>query len=107
MKLLRSSKQVIGKDKNSENVPKLESVEVVLMYYNVVKSDYQQAWKVIFTFVPNKQFGHLISIALHSFITLNTINTEFLFIDVCFTDQNSKFLKIKDSVNMIFAKGSI
>ena len=43
MKLLRSSKQVIGKDKNSENVPKFESVEVVLMYYNVVKSDYQQA----------------------------------------------------------------
>ena len=43
MILLRSSKQVIGKDKNSENLPKLESVELVLMYYNVVKSDYQQA----------------------------------------------------------------
>ena len=49
--------------KNSENVPKLESTEVVLVYCNLVKSDYQHSSKVLFSFVPNKQFGQLINIS--------------------------------------------
>ena len=100
MKVLGSPKQVIYKYKNSENVPKLESVEVVLMHCNVVNNDYQQASKVIFTFVPNKQFVQLISFAPHSLIMSNTVNTEFSFIDVWFTDQNSRPLEIEDNVNM-------
>ena len=40
MKLLGSTKNVVDKDKNSENVPKLESVEVVLAHCNLVKNDY-------------------------------------------------------------------
>ena len=40
MKLLGSSKKVIDKDKNSENVPKLEFVDVVLVHCNLVKNDY-------------------------------------------------------------------
>ena len=43
MKLLGSTKNVVDKDKNSENVPKLESVEVVLVHCNLVKNDYQHA----------------------------------------------------------------
>ena len=43
-------------------VPKLEYVEVVLVHCNLVNNSYQQASKVLFTFVPNKQFGHLITI---------------------------------------------
>ena len=39
MKLLGSKKQVIDRNKNSEDVPVLESVEVVLMYCNAVKND--------------------------------------------------------------------
>ena len=54
MKLLGSTKNVVDKDKNSENVPKLESVEVVLVHCNLVKNDYQYASKVLFSFVPNK-----------------------------------------------------
>ena len=41
MKLLGSTKKVVDKDKNGENVPKLESVEVVLVHCNLVKNDYQ------------------------------------------------------------------
>ena len=37
MKLLGSAKKVVDKDKNGENVPKLESIEVVLVYCNLVK----------------------------------------------------------------------
>ena len=37
MKLLGSTKNVVDKDKNIENVPKLESVEVVLVHCYLVK----------------------------------------------------------------------
>ena len=61
MKLLGSTKKDVDSDKNSENVPKLESVEVVLVHCNLVKNDYQHSSKVLFSFVPNKQFGQLIN----------------------------------------------
>ena len=55
--MLGSTKKDVNSDKNSENVPKLESVEVVLVQCNLVKNDYQHASKVLFSFVLNKQFG--------------------------------------------------
>ena len=57
MKLLGSTRRDVDKDKDGENVPKLESVEVVLVRCKLVKNDYQHTSKVLFTFVPNKQFG--------------------------------------------------
>ena len=57
MKFLGSTNKVVAKDKNSENVTKLEIVEVVLVHCNLVKNDYQHASKVLFTFVPYKKFG--------------------------------------------------
>ena len=57
MKLLGSSKKDVDKDKDGEIVQKLESVEVVLVYCYLVKYDYQNTSKVLFSFVPNKQFG--------------------------------------------------
>ena len=56
MRLLGSTKQDVDQDKNGENVPKLESVEVFLMHCNLVKNDYQHTSKVLLTFVSNKQF---------------------------------------------------
>ena len=41
----------VDSDKNSENVPKLESVEIVLVHSNIVRNDYQHTWKVLFSFV--------------------------------------------------------
>ena len=40
MKLLGSTKKDVDKDKDGENVPKLVSVEVVLLHCNLVKNDY-------------------------------------------------------------------
>ena len=54
MKLLGSTKDIIDSDKSSENVPRLENVEVVLVHSNLVNNAYQQASKVLFTFVPSK-----------------------------------------------------
>ena len=105
MRLLGSTKKDVDANKNSENVPKLESVEVVLVHCNLVNNNYQQASKVLFTFVPNKQFGQLINIAPHSLTMLSTTNTEFSFIEVWFTDQNSEPLEIEDNVNLTLIIG--
>ena len=77
MKLLGSTKNIIDSDKNSENVPKLENVEVVLVHCNLVNKSYQQASRVLFTFVQTKQNGQLISTSAHSLVFLKTMNTEF------------------------------
>ena len=63
MKLLGSTKKDVDKDKNGEDVPKLESVEVVLVHCNLVNSSYQHASEVLFILVLNKQFGKLITIS--------------------------------------------
>ena len=100
MKLLGSTKDIIDSDKNSENVPRLENVEVVLVHCNLVNNSYQQASRVLFTFMPNKQYGQLISILPHSLVFLKTINTEFSELEVWFTDQNNNDLEIEDNVNI-------
>ena len=53
MKLLGSRNKDVEKNKDGENAPKLESAEVVLVHRKLVKNDYQQTSKVLFTFVPN------------------------------------------------------
>ena len=105
MKLLGSTKKDVDQDKDGEDVPKLKSVEVVLLHCNLVNNNYQQTSKGLFTFVPNKQFGQLINIAPHSLIMLNTTNTEFSFIEVWFTDQNSESLEIEDKVSLTLIVG--
>ena len=100
MKLLGSTKDTIDADKNSENVSRLENVEVVLAHSNLVNNSYQQASRVLFTFVPSKQYGQLISISPHALVFLKTMNTEFSEIDIWFTDQNNNALEIEDNVNI-------
>ena len=98
--MLGSTKKVVDKDKNGENVSKLESVEVALVHCNLVKNDYQHASKVLFSFVPNKQFGQLLNISPHVSTMMNTIKTDFFSVEVWFTDQSSNALGIEDNVNL-------
>ena len=105
MKLLVSTKKVADKDKDGENVPKVESVKVVLVNFNLVKNDQQHTSKVLFTFVPNKEFGQFINISPHSLTMMNTVNTEFSSVEVWFTDQVSKALEIEDNVNLTLIIG--
>ena len=65
MRLLGSTKKDVDKDKDAEDAWKLESAEVFLVHCNLVSSSYQEASKVSFAFIPNKQFGQLITIAAH------------------------------------------
>ena len=96
--------KVVDQDKE-EDVPKLVSVKVVLVHFNLVNNNHQQASKALFTFVPSKQFEKLITIAPHSLAMLNTASTEFSSIEAWFTDQNCKPFEIEDNADMALIIG--
>ena len=75
------------------------------MHCNLVKNDYQDTWNVLFTFVPNKQFGQSINVSPRSLTMMNTVNTEFFSVKVGFTDQASEALEIEDNVNLTLIIG--
>ena len=100
VKLLGSTKSKITKNENGENVPYLEITEVVLIHCNVVNNSYQQNSRVLYTFAPNKLFGQLLDISSENFIFLKTFDSEFSYIEVWFTDQNSNPLEAEDKINI-------
>ena len=100
MKLLGSAKSKITKDKNAENVPRLEFVELVLVHCNLVNNDYQQYSRILYAFVPNKTFGSLLEISPINHVILKTYNSEFQEIKISFTDQTSKPLELEDKINV-------
>ena len=100
MKLLGSTENKITKDKNGENVPHLEIIEVILVHCDIVNNDYQQDSRVLYTFVPNKPFSSLSEISPTNHIFLKTFNSEYDEIQVWFTDQNSLPLEIEDRTNL-------
>ena len=88
-------KAKITKDKNGENVPHLEIVELVLVHCNLVNNDYQQDSRILYTFVPNKTFGSLLEISPTNQDFLKTFDSEFQEDKIWFTDQTSKPLEQK------------
>ena len=100
MKSLKSTKRKITKDENGGNVPHLEITEVILVHCNIVNNDYEQDSKVLYTFISNKSFRQLLDISPKIFVSLKTFNSEFSYIEVWFTDQNSKPLEIEDEINI-------
>ena len=100
MKLLGSTKSNTTKNVNGENMLNLEIAEVVLVNRNIVNNNYQQNSRVLYTFIPNKSFGQLLDISPNNFIFLKTFNSEFPYIEVWLTDQNSKPLEIEDKINI-------
>ena len=80
-------------------------LSLVLTYCNLVNNSYQQASKVLFTFVSNKQFGQLITISPYLLTMLKTANAEFQSIELLFTDQNNRPHEIEDSINIALIIG--
>ena len=60
---------------------------------------------MLFTFVPNKPFGQLITISANSLTMLITTNAEFRSIQLWFIGHNNRPLKIGDSVNITLIIG--
>ena len=100
MKRVATIKNTVTNDENGENVPHLEITEVVLIHCNIVNNDYQQDSRALYTFVPNKTFGQLLDISPKNYVFLKTFDSEFSYIQVWFTDQNSVPLEIEDKILM-------
>ena len=54
----------------------------------------------MYAFVSDKSFGQILDISSENFILLKTFDSEFLFIEIWFTDQNSNLLEIEDKTNV-------
>ena len=100
MKLLGSTESKITKDKNGENVPHLEVVELVLVHCSLVNNDYQQDCRILYTFVPSKTFASLLEISPINQGFLKTFNSEFQEVKIWFTDQTSKPLELENKINI-------
>ena len=100
MKLLGSTESKIAKEKNGENLPHSEVVELVLVHCNLVNNDYQQDSRILYTFVPNETFGNLLEISPTNQGFFKTFNSEFQKVKVWFTDQTSKPLELEDKINI-------
>ena len=103
MKILGSTKSTITKNENRENVSHLEITEVMWAHCNIANSYYHQNSRVLFTFVLKTSFGQLLDISPKNFIFLKTFNLEFSYIEVWFTDQNSKSPEIEDKKKRHFS----
>ena len=57
MKLPRSTKSKINKDKNDENMAHVKITEVELVHCNILNNDYQQDSRVLYTIVSNKSIN--------------------------------------------------
>ena len=100
MKLLGSTVSKINKDKNGENVPHLEVVELVLVHCNMANNDYQQDSRILYTFVPNKTFASFLETSPPNHVFLKTLHSEFQEIKIWFTDQKSMPLEREDKINI-------
>ena len=74
MKLLGSTESKITQNKNGENVPHLEIVELVSIHCNIVNNTYQQNSRILYTFVSNKPFCNLLEILPPKYIFSKTFN---------------------------------
>ena len=95
MKIFGSTKKIINKTKNGENVPSLEVVEVVLVQRNLVdnKSD------ISYTFTPNKSYAYLLNVEPSNLVFPKTYNAEFNETILTFMDPHGRLLEIEDKVN--------
>ena len=87
MKLFSSTKKLIDKSKNGENVPSLEVVEIVLLQCNLVYNQYLQKSDILYTFTSNKSYAYLLNVGPSNLVFLKTYNTEIGEIIITFTDK--------------------
>ena len=93
MKFFGSSKILIHKIKNSENLPSLDVVEVA-------GNQYQQKTEILYLFMPSTFYACLLNLESSNLEILKTYNTEFNETIITFKDKNGRSLEIEDKVNL-------
>ena len=78
----------------------LEIAEVVLVHWSSVYNGYQHDSRVLYSFIRNKLIGQLLDISPKVFIFLRKFDSEFSYIEVWFTNKNSRLLEIEDKTSI-------
>ena len=73
---------------------------VILIYFNVANNNYQKNSRALHIFVPNKLLGKILDISTKNFIVLKIFDSEFSYIGMWFTDQNSNPLETEDKLSI-------
>ena len=81
MKILEALKKKT-EGENGENEPHLEITAGAFVHCNIVKNDYQQDSRFLYTFVLNRFFDQLLNISPKDIIFLKTFNSEFSYIEL-------------------------
>ena len=97
MKLFGSTKKLIDKTKDRENVPSLEVVEVVLVHCNLADNQSE----VLYTFTLNKSYAYLLNVESSNVVFLKTYDIECDEPIIKFADQNCTPLEIEDVIASI------
>ena len=84
-------------------MPHLEITMFVLINCNILNNDYQQDSRVLYSFFPNKALGQLLDNSPKNVIFLKTFDSKFSYLQVWSTNQNSKPLKIRNTINITLA----
>ena len=100
MKLPRSTENKITEDKDGKKVPQLGITEAISVHCNIVNNDSPEDWKLLYLFVPNEFFDNLLEISPANIILLKAFSSDFLYIEVWFTDKNNQPLEIEDRINL-------
>ena len=99
VKLYYKSKQKAKKGKDKKrNI--FDSVNALFKWNISSESKKGEEHPACVSKVPNKSFGQLLDISPKSFIFSKTFNWEFSYIEVWFTDQNSRPLEIENKINI-------
>ena len=85
MRLLEDG-PIIDTTKNGENVPRLEIVRNLLVFFNLVENVYLRDSNLLFSFVPNSRFGSLLSITPQVLKYCDTVHSIFDYIEISFAD---------------------
>ena len=94
MKLFGSTKKLIDKTKDRENMPSLEVVEVVLVHCNLADNQSE----VLYTFTLNKSYAYLLNVESSNLVFLKTYDIDCDELIIKFTDQNGTPLEIEDKI---------
>ena len=100
MKLFESTRTLIDKTKNGEDVTRLEVIKIVLIQCKLVDKQHQQKPEILYTFMRNKWYAYLLNLEQSNLVFLKTYNTEFDEVIITFTNQNGRVLELKYSVNL-------
>ena len=72
MELFGSTKKLIDRIKDGENVANYEVVKVVLVQYGLVDNQYPQKLEVLYIFMHNKSYAYLLKVEPSNLAFLKT-----------------------------------